>query len=139
MAEPRRRTAAPQRLPPFAPAAAPASTLRRRTPLAQQPGMVRTTYEDEDGWRWIVLVPAGREEDAAYGVVLGPPDVRAALPDLPDAIARRLHDELLARELLTANDLRGRGPELQAALQAALRLDVAALQAAFHQENNTVE
>ena len=136
MAEPRRR--APQSRQPSAaadagrqPDPAPARRPRREQDPAQQPGVAQTVYIDESGRRWAVLVPTGHEHEAALGVVLGPPDVREVLPQLPDALALRLHDELFNRGLWSAAQLRGRAHEVQAALQAALRLDVQALLAAY--------
>lgn len=92
----------------------------------------RATYEDETGRKWAVLVPRGRAEDAALGVVVGPPDLRDALSDrLPETALVTLHNELFARGLLTDQDLRGRGTELQAALMAALRVDVQRIHLAY--------
>lgn len=94
-------------------------------------GLVRTVYLDDTGRQWAVLVPPGREDDAALGVVIGPPDVRDVLPDLPEGLAVRLHNELFVRGLLTERDLRGRAAELGAALQSSLRVDVVALLNAY--------
>ena len=92
-----------------------------------------TTYTDGDGWRWRVEVPAGSEDRPETGVVLGPPDVRDALPDLPPEFARRLHDELFNRGLFTMADVRRRPAELGAALQAAYRVDLSLLRMLYQQ------
>lgn len=91
----------------------------------------RVTYTDDTGRNWVVLVPKGRPQDAPIGVVVGPPDLRLVFDGVPDLILIRLHNELYARGLLTETDLRGRGGELQAAMQRAFRIDVQALLAAY--------
>lgn len=90
-------------------------------------------YEDEDGRKWAVLVPLGRAQDAAQGVVVGPPDLRevAGLAHLPESLLLALHAELFNRGLLTERDLIGRGQELAAALMAVLRADVGAIRDAY--------
>lgn len=104
-------------------AAANGPITRRRATLGA--GLTRAVYVDDDGRRWAVLVPPGREADAALGIVVGPPDLGAM--GLPAAVALRLHNELHARGILTLQDARGRPQELYAALQAAYRMDAAAL------------
>lgn len=86
--------------------------------------MVRVTHEDASGRRWTVLVPAGREDEAERGIVVGPPDVGAL--GLPEAVAVRLHNELHARGLLDKRSMRGKRiiEEIRAAVAAAYRVDV---------------
>lgn len=99
-------------------------------PPARQPirprrstyGLVRATYEDDDGKRWMVLVPKGRESEASMGIVLGPPDVSTL--GLPPAVAFRLHNELFDRGIIELTDATKRTQEIFAALQAAYRIDV---------------
>ena len=92
----------------------------------------RAVYEDETGRRWTVLVPAGRPEDAALGVVVGPPDLRDALGAVwPEARLVALHNELQARGLLTLRDVKQRAAEVTAAIMAALRTDALAIMAAY--------
>lgn len=86
--------------------------------------LIRVTHEDDSGRRWEVLVPEGREQDAPYGIIVGPPDVRPL--GLPESVAVRLHNELHARGLLDKRSLRGRRiiDDVRAALAAAYRVDV---------------
>lgn len=116
-----------------APASASAPAKVRQLPQAARKervmGTERVLYEDETGRRWTVLVPEGHPEQAEMGMVLGPPDTSSM--GLPEDIAVRLHNELQDRGLLTRDDLRHRERELQAALQAALRLNVQRLMGAY--------
>jgi hypothetical protein len=98
------------------------------TPTPDAP-LVQVDYEDPDGLWWVVRVPQGEEANAHMGIPVGPPDVSSL--DLPEAVAKRLHNELFRRRLLTARDLRGRGVEVVAALQAAYRVDAAAVTALY--------
>lgn len=110
--------------------AAPVAPLRgnRRVALAV-PATERAVYEDETGRKWTVLVPVGHPEEAERGMVLGPPDLAGL--NLPEAQAVRLHNELQARGILTARELRGREREVFAALQAAFHVDTAAILGAY--------
>lgn len=125
MTTPRDRKA-PQR-PTAAPVAAGPTAHQADARRARQAavGLVRAVYEDDDGRRWTVLVPPGREADASMGIVVGPPDLGAL--GLPAPVALRLHNELQGRGLLNSSDLRGKQPDIFAALQAAYRVDVAAV------------
>ena len=87
--------------------------------------LVQTTYEDPDGRLWAVLVPVGEEDEAAMGIPLGPPDLTPL--GLPLEVEIRLHNQLYRRGLFTLRDVRRRGPEVFAALQAAYHTDVAAV------------
>lgn len=88
-------------------------------------------YEDETGRIWTVLVPVGHPDEAAMGLVVGPPDLSHL--SLPESIAVRLHNELHARGLLTLRDLKGREVEVQAALSAAMRVDTQTIISAYRQ------
>jgi hypothetical protein len=109
--------------------------LRRYAQAALNTSTEKAIYEDETGRKWLVLVPVGKPEQAAYGIVLGPPDVREILPSgYPEAVLFTLHEELFNRGLFTEKELMGRGQEIQAALAAALRLDVQAIMRAYKGE-----
>ncbi len=92
--------------------------------------LVQVAYEDEDGlWR-VVLMPEGSDESIYHmGIEVGPPDLSSL--DLPGAVKVRLHNELFRRRLLTRADLRGRGMEVFAAVQAAYKADAAAVTALY--------
>lgn len=88
------------------------------------------SYEDEVGRKWRTLLPQeAPEDDAPAGIPAGPPSLASL--DLPLDIEIRLHNELHARGLLAASDIRHRRQELYAALMAALRIDVERLQALY--------
>ena len=63
------------------------------------------------------------------GIIIGPPDLAGL--SLPPIIETRLHNELFARGLITERDIRKRMPELQAALMAALKVDVNTIMEAY--------
>ncbi len=96
----------------------------RKQRVAAAP-MVRAVHTDMLGRRWAVLVPEGRQAEAALGVPVGPPDLSGL--GLPEAVMVRLHNELHDRGILTERESRRRVPEVFAALQAAYRVDVAAV------------
>lgn len=91
--------------------------------------MVKVKHVSADGRFWAVLVPEGHEDEAAYGVQLGPPDLSSL--GLPEAQAVRLHNELYNRGILSERDARRRTAEVAAALAAALRVDVQAIMALY--------
>lgn len=69
-----------------------------------------------------VIVPDEASENTwQYGVLVGPPDLSEL--GLPEDIEVRLNNELFNRGLITKRDLRRRGAEVVAALQAALKVD----------------
>lgn len=92
---------------------------------------VQVEYVDETGRHWAVLVPDGHEDEAAQGVVIGPPDVRVL--GWPEEIALRVHNELYARRILTLRDARAKAAEIGAALAAALRADIQTVQALYRE------
>ena len=65
----------------------------------------------------------------AMGIPVGPPDVSSL--GLPDDVSIRLHNQLFHRGLFTKANLRGRGQEIFAALQAAYKVDSAAVTALY--------
>jgi len=84
--------------------------------------MKRASYEDAKGRRWATLLADDMpDEDASLGIPLGPPPVEAL--GLPEEVEVRLHNELFAREIFTAQDAKRRINDVVAALQAALRVD----------------
>ena len=91
--------------------------------------LVNVVWEDPEGRKWMVKVPKGHEDQAQYGIPVGPPDLSDL--DLPHMIGIKLHNQLFHRGLFTAQHLRGRHKEVQAAIQGALKLDVAAVTAQY--------
>jgi hypothetical protein len=92
--------------------------------------MRQTSYTATDGRIYIVMLPDALPDAEAYrGMKVGPP--RLDLPDLPEAVAVRLHNELAARRVLTYQDARRRPNEIAAALIAAMRLDAMAIVAQY--------
>lgn len=88
-----------------------------------------------DGRKQVVLIPDGAPDShAKMGVLVGPPDLDVL--QLPIAIEVRLHNELYNRGLLTRKDVQKRPQELFAALQAALRVDVAAIANLYSSEGS---
>lgn len=87
-------------------------------------------YEDTKGRLSIREIPDDKPlAHARYGVLVGPPDLSSL--NLPEEVEVRLNNELFNRGLLTLSDARRRPAELEAALKAALKLDVQALMAAY--------
>lgn len=79
-----------------------------------------------------VIVPDGAAENTwRYGVLIGPPDL--AQLGLPSDVEVRLNNELFNRGLITKKDLRKRGHEITAALQAALKVDAQAIMFAYEE------
>ncbi len=89
-----------------------------------QSRLVDRDYEDPDGYWWRVRVPEDTN-DPSMGIPVGPPDLTAL--GLPPDLQRRLHNQLHARRLFTRRDLRGRMPEVLAALQATYKVDAQAV------------
>ena len=90
-------------------------------------------YEDDCGRRFRVLVPDGCSEDMyAKGIPIGPPSLEGL--GLPLDLEVRLHNQLHDRRLFSLRDALRRPKEIQAALQAALRLDMQRIQTLYHSE-----
>lgn len=105
---------------------------RKRREMAARAATVQVEYVDDTGRRWAVLVPVGHEDEAAQGVVVGPPDVRVL--GWPEDVALRVHNELYVRRILTMRDARTKAAEIGAALAAALRADIQTVQALYREE-----
>lgn len=71
---------------------------------------------------FVRLIPEDAPDaDGVIGIPVGPPDI--SFLNYPLDVEIRLHNELVHRGLLTERDLRGRMPELSAALLAAWGAD----------------
>ncbi len=99
--------------------------------------MQEVDWTDADGRRWRVRVPAGCPADMyPAGIPVGPP----ALSALREAhgwsieFEVRLHNELHSRGLYTPRDVLARPRDVTAALQAAYRCDMQAIQRHFFNE-----
>lgn len=76
-----------------------------------------------DGLNYIVEVPdSATEDEYENGLVIGPPVDLVQVLGLPDDIARALHQELFARDLITFQDVFSRKPDVISALQSVLKL-----------------
>jgi len=85
-------------------------------------GLRQVEYVDGSGRRWLRGVPEHLSDaHASSGVPLGPPPLDDL--GLPKEVLIRLHNELFARRILTANDARQRPQEIISALSAAFRVD----------------
>ncbi len=91
--------------------------------------LVEVEYVDDDGLKWKVLIPEHDKSHPERGIVVGPPDL--LFLELPDEVHKRLHNGLYDRRLIRASDLRRRGQEVFAAVQAAYRVDVARVTEAY--------
>jgi len=81
-----------------------------------------TTYVDNEGRQWAVLLPEEVPDSlAVQGVPIGPPSLSAL--NLPIDIEVRLHNQLFARHLLTEREVRARPEDVMGALMAALKVD----------------
>ena len=88
-------------------------------------------YQDGRGrWYRTRLPEEASDDQAAQGILVGPLDVVDGL-GLPEAVATRLHNQMHARGLWTVREAVRRSHEVMAALQAAYRVDTAAVIAAF--------
>ncbi len=85
--------------------------------------MKEAKYTDAAGRQWAVLLPDGMPDgDATLGIPLGPPSMGPL--GLPEEVEVRLHNQLFARRLFSAKDVRARRIEVFAALQAAFAIDM---------------
>ena len=84
--------------------------------------MKTLSYVDEEGRSHAVFLPNGTSEaDVAKGLPLGPPSLESL--GLPEKVEIRLHNELFARRIFTATDVRKRRIDVFGALQSALKVD----------------
>lgn len=96
-------------------------------------GLRRVEYKDLDGKLSLRLIPFDApDEDAAVGVVVGPPPLDAL--NLPPDISRRFNNELFHRGLFTEQDIKRRRNDAAAAMMAALRLDIETLLASLQRK-----
>jgi hypothetical protein len=93
--------------------------------------LIKAVWVDDKGRKWLRQVPVGHEDEAQFGIELGPPDVSGL--ELPEAILIKLHNELFNRGLITWLDVRQRPQEVQAALQAALKIDTGAIMSLYRE------
>lgn len=89
-------------------------------------------HRGRDGLERRVAIPdSATDAEAAYGAFAGPPEIADFATDRgwPQETARRLHEQLVARGLFDATDVRRAGGHvaLRSAIVAALRADVGAL------------
>jgi len=95
-------------------------------------------YTDNRGRQYRVLLPDGEViERAPTGIPVGPPDVVDAM-GLTEPLATRLHNELFARGLFTADDARRKPSELQAAILAAAKVDAQTVYKAYVETEEAV-
>lgn len=84
---------------------------------------------ERDGKLYKAQVPDLAPRSAwQYGVIVGPPDFENSLPM---ELARRLHNELFARGLITLQDTVKRANDVSAAWQSALKYDVGQILASY--------
>jgi hypothetical protein len=84
--------------------------------------MKEVDWESPDGHKYRVMCPEHDLDHPERGIVIGPPDLSAL--GLPFEVELRLHNQLWARQLFTAQDFDRRRVEAIGALQAALSVDV---------------
>ncbi len=92
--------------------------------------LVERQHTDDAGRNWTMLVPE-HETNVALGISLGPPDTTEL--GLPEEFAVRLHNQLNQRRVFTFEDGKHRINEIEAALKAALRVDVRKIMNALQQ------
>jgi hypothetical protein len=84
--------------------------------------MRRSTYTDNAGRIHVVLLPDDAPDShATLGIPVGPPSLAAL--GLPEELEIRLHNQLVARNVLTAADAKARRSDILGALQKALSMD----------------
>jgi len=85
---------------------------------------------EREGRKYKVQVPDGAPEAMwPAGIIIGPPDLSSL--NLDYETETRLHNELFNRGLITLRDTRKRIQEIQAALQAAFRVDAGTIMEAY--------
>lgn len=94
----------------------------------------QTEYTDELGRRYRVESPD--DADPAHGRIIGPwflEELAQRGVELPVETATRLHNELYARQILTAEDVDRVGGQEQilSAIRSALRIDVMRIREAY--------
>lgn len=87
--------------------------------------MKAVTYTDKEGRLWRTLIPDGApetESQARMGIPAGPMSTEEL--EWPQEFQVRLHNQLYHRRIFTPRDAVLRQQDIQAALMAALKLDV---------------
>lgn len=85
--------------------------------------MRQVKHTDDKGRIQVVLIPDDAPDShATLGIPVGPPSLAAL--GLPEEIETRLHNQLVARNLLTVADVKARRSDVFGALQKALGVDV---------------
>lgn len=80
-------------------------------------------YVDSAGRKWATRLPDDASDtDAELGIPIGPPSLEALR--LPEEMEVRLHNQLFDRRIFTFEQARANKLNVQAAMQAALKLDV---------------
>lgn len=93
-------------------------------------------YQDDDGRKWKVAVPSDCPPDMfCSGIPIGPPALAEIAEDhqWPKEFEIRLHNALYNRGIFTRADFEARGRDVLAALQAALKVDLATLHSIYVQ------
>lgn len=88
--------------------------------------MRRVMHKDKQGRKtWVNIPENAPDSHAAMGLLVGPP----SLVDLklPRDVEVFLHNQLFDRGLIERKDVKARPQDIFAALQAAYRVDVAAI------------
>jgi hypothetical protein len=94
--------------------------------------LIKAVWIDSQGRKWLRQVPVGHEDEAQFGIELGPPDISGL--GLSESISIKLHNELFNRNLITWDDVKQRPGEVQAALQAALKVDAGMIMGLYKNE-----
>ncbi len=85
--------------------------------------MRSSSYVDEQGRYHAVMLPDDvPDKDAAKGIPVGPPSLVPL--GLPEDLEIRLHNELFARKIFSAIDVKKRRIDVFAALQATFKIDI---------------
>ena len=85
--------------------------------------MQRVIYTDEKGLNWAILAPDGQAVEPYINNARQGPVIDVFTLGLPKAVAIRLHNELVARELFTSKQVKQRPGDVNAAVTAAYRVD----------------
>lgn len=89
-----------------------------------------TTWLDANGRAYEVEPVEGNDNPETWPIVGPPPGLVDAL-NLPEPYATRLHNELHRRGLFRLRDVQRKSADVQAALMAALRVDLQVIVAQF--------
>lgn len=85
--------------------------------------MKRGSYTDSKGRKFATWLPEDAADvDADMGIPLGPPNLEQL--GLPEELEIRLHNQLFARGIFTHAQAEANKLNVQAAMQAVLKLDV---------------